>query len=173
MALLCLLLTLPPVLVLGETDRVLFGLRYSSEGLWIAGAIALRMLIVFSAVQGFTSTVDCTALAGVLERAGLRGLGFALGVALNMLPCLQEAGLNMWQALRMRGGLRRQWLQGLRLLTISVLCQALTRAEEIAIAAEVRGFSPERSRPMPIRAGRYDRWIALGGALLLALAVLS
>ena len=96
-------------------------------------------------------------MAGLLERFGLRGLGFALGVALNLLPSLQTSAVQSWYTLKMRGGLRKQRWRGCRLLVITIITNALKRAEEVSLAAELRAFSPEKSRPFPIQRGSLDR----------------
>ena len=108
------LLALPPVFFLGELDRSLAGVRYSSEGLVNGLQIAVRILVVLLAVDGLTGSVDISSVAGLLERTGLHGLGFSLGVALNLLPSLQQSALNTWRSLWMRGGLRKQRWSGLR-----------------------------------------------------------
>lgn len=123
-----------------------------------------------AAVNGFASAVDIAAVAGLLERFGLQGLGFCLGVAMNLLPALQELATNAWRSLWMRGGLRQRRWRGLQLLLVTVVSNALRRAEEIALAAESRAFTPERSRPMPIQAGQWDLLAtALASLTLLAL----
>ncbi|OGO19313.1 MAG: hypothetical protein A2Z14_01215 [Chloroflexi bacterium RBG_16_48_8] len=152
-----LLLSLPPVFLLGEIDRSIWGLRYSAEGLGVGLQIALRFIVVLIAVNGLTGSVEITAIAGLLERVGLQGLGFSMGVALNLLPSLQQSSINTWHSLWMRGGLRRQRRRGLRLLIFSIVTNALRRAEEIALAAEARAYSPEHSRPLPIAVGNWDR----------------
>jgi energy-coupling factor transporter transmembrane protein EcfT len=50
-------------------------------------------------------------------------------------------------------------------LAVTVIAGALSRAEEIALAAEARAYSPERSRSMPIRIGKWD-WAILGLGLI-------
>jgi energy-coupling factor transporter transmembrane protein EcfT len=159
-------LSLPPIFLVGALDRSLFGIPYSSEGLQQALQIALRMLVVLVSVQGFTSAVDISSIAGLLERAGLRGLGFSFGVALNLLPALLQSAQNAWRSLWMRGGLRRQRWRALRLLMVTVIANALNRAEEIALAAEVRAFSPARARSMPVRVGKWDWGILTLGVLI-------
>ncbi len=166
-----LLLTIPTIFLLGEPDRIWHGITYSSVGLQTGSLVGLRLVVTLLAIDGFTRSVDISTLAGSFERLGLQGLGFAMGVALNLLPGLQEAGWQVWQTMRMRGGLRRQWLRGLKLLSVTVMSIALQRAEEIALAAEARAFSPERSRPMPLRKGRLD-WLALPLGLAVMLGVL-
>jgi energy-coupling factor transporter transmembrane protein EcfT len=153
------LLALPPLLLLGEVDTTVLGLGLRSEGLWAGAQIAARFVVVMVAVDGFTSAVDIAAIAGLLERLGLQGLGFSLGVALNLLPALQQSAQHAWHSLWMRGGLRRQWGRAMRLLVVTVVSNALRRAEEIALAAEARAFSPDCARPMPIQVGRLD-WLA-------------
>ena len=43
---------------------------------------------------------------------------------------------------------------------VTITTSALSRAEEIALAAEVRAFSPEHARSSPVRMMRWD-WLAL------------
>jgi energy-coupling factor transporter transmembrane protein EcfT len=162
------LLALPPVFFLGELDRSLWGIPYSSLGLVSSTQIILRVIIVLVAVDGFTSSVDIASIAGLLERFGLRGLGFSMGVALNLLPSLQTAALNTWHSLWMRGGLRKQRWRGICLLLLTIITNALRRTEEIALAAEGRAFCPEHCRAMPLRAGSLD-WAAVTCAVVLTL----
>lgn len=168
--LMSLLLALPPIFLLGGHDRELWGLSYSSEGLAASAQILVRILVVLVSVNGFTGAVDITCLAGLLERLGLKGLGFTLGVALNLLPSLQHAAVQTWHSLWMRGGLRAQRWRGLRLLLLTIITNALRRTEQIALAAEGRAFDPEQPRPMPLRSGRLDR-LALAGVALLTLGL--
>lgn len=168
-----LILSIPPIFLVGEADRTLYGISYSEEGLFVGIQTALRILVVLVSVQGLTSSVDISSIAGLLERAGLHGLGFSLGVALNLLPALLTSGQNAWRSLWMRGGLRKKRWRALRLLAVTVIANALTRAEEIALAAEVRAFSPVRSRSMPVRVGKWD-WIilTLGISIIIGLVLL-
>jgi len=165
------LLALPPVFFLGDLDRSLWVLPYSSEGLTTSLQILMRVLVVLIAVTGFTNSVDITSIAGLLERLGLRGLGFSIGVALNLLPSLQTAAANTWHSLWMRGGLRSQRWRGIRLLFLTIITNALRRTEEIALAAEGRAFNPEHCRAMPLQKGPLDR-LVVAGAIILAVGIL-
>jgi energy-coupling factor transporter transmembrane protein EcfT len=160
------LLAIPPVFFLGDPDRSLWFIRYSSEGLTSSLQIILRIIVVLVAVDGFTGAVDIASIAGLLERFGLCGLGFSMGVALNLLPSLQSAAINTWHSLWMRGGLRAQRWRGIRLLLLTIITNALRRTEEIALAAEGRAFFPEQTRAMPLRSGSLDRVVAVGAVIL-------
>lgn len=162
------LLALPPVFLVGEIDRSLAGIPYSSEGLLNAAQVALRILVVLVSVQGLTSSIDISSVAGLLERAGLHGLGFSVGVALNLLPALQQSAQNAWRSLWMRGGLRKRRMRSLRLLAVTITAGALSRAEEIALAAEARAFSPARARSLPVKVGKWD-WVILALSVVLIL----
>jgi len=162
------LLALPPIFLVGEIDRSLAGIPYSSQGLLNAAQVALRILVVLVSVQGLTTSIDISSVAGMLERLGLHGLGFSVGVALNLLPALQHSAQNAWRSLWMRGGLRKHRLRSLRLLAVTVIAGALSRAEEIALAAEARAFLPERARGLPVRVGKWD-WVILALSLALIL----
>ena len=162
------LLALPPLFFLGDLDRSLWFIRYSSEGLTGSLQIILRVIVVLVAVDGFTSAVDIASIAGLLERFGLRGLGFSMGVALNLLPSLRTAAMNTWHSLWMRGGLRAQRWRGIRLLLLTIITNVLRRTEEIALAAEGRAFCLEQSRALPLRAGSLD-WAVVSAVTVLTL----
>jgi energy-coupling factor transporter transmembrane protein EcfT len=170
--LLCAVLILPFVFWMGPLDRTFLGVAYSSQGAETAFHAFLRMMVIFIAVSIFTAAVEISALAGVFEKLGLHGLGFSLGVALNLLPGLQQSALTTWRVLQMRGGLRHQRWQGLRLMILTVITQALARAEEIALAAEVRAFTPERAQAYPITHGHLDGLIITASVLAVAAAVI-
>jgi len=125
-------------------------------------------VVILLAVEGLSRSVSIPEIAGLLERTGLRGLGFSVGVAVNLLPALQQSARNAWYSMRMRGGLRRNRWRGVQLLVVTIISNALRRAEEIALAAEARAFSPEHPRKQPLRRGRGD-----GVILVIALLIWS
>lgn len=160
-----LILMLPPVFMMGEADGALLGLSYSSEGLLAGLQAGVRFWVVLLAVFGFTQSVDISSIAGTFEKFGLQGLGFSVGVALNLVPSLRDAAVKSWYSLKMRGGFRKQWLRGIQLYFVVVMTNALRQAEEIALAAESRAFSPEKSRPMSILHNKKD-WMVCSTCLI-------
>ncbi len=167
------LLSVPPIFLSGEIDRHVWVIPYASQGLLNAMQIALRIVVVLVSVQGLTSSVDISSLAGLLERAGLHGLGFSFGIAVNLLASLQQSAQNAWRSLWMRGGLRKKRWRAIRLLAVTILANALKEAEEIALAAEGRAFSPARARSLPIKTSNWD-WpvAALSVMAILGLALI-
>ena len=154
------LLIIPPLFFLGSRSSHLGPISYSAEGLHASASMALRFFIILWAVEGLTRSLEIVELAALFERAGLKGLGFSLGVAMNLLPALQRSSLNAWQALKMRGGWRRQRARTAGLLAMTIISGALRRAEEIALAAEARAFSPQQLHPRPIPWQPGDKWMA-------------
>ncbi len=151
-----------------EPDILFLGVPLAGITLLNAVHMTLRAAVILLAADGFSASVDISEVAGMLERGGLRGLGFSLGVASNLLPDLRRSSTAAWHSLRMRGGLRgRRSLRGLQLMLLAVMSNSLRHAEEIVLAAEVRAFQPENSRSIPIRVGRLDGWMALTAALSL------
>ena len=140
----------------GKPDARLWGVAYSQAGLLSGLQMALRAVCIFLALSGFSSAMDVSVLAGLIERLGLHGLGFSIGVAMNILPGLQRSAANTWHSLWMRGGLRRQRRRALRFFMTTLLANALRQAEEIALAAESRAYTPERSRVIPLQRGAFD-----------------
>ncbi len=155
------LIMVPNLLWVGELDTSVMGVSFSTSGFITGMQMILRAMVVIVAVDGFSSSVNITEVAGLFERAGLPGLGFSMGVAVNMLPALRRSSQCTWQSLSMRGGLRHQWWRGIRLLLVTIVASALRRAEEIALSAEVRAYSPGSSRPQPITRGLYDLLIII------------
>jgi energy-coupling factor transporter transmembrane protein EcfT len=154
----------------GEPDMAIWGLRLSSADIISGLQMVLRAIVILMAADGLANSIDIGEVAGLFEKFGLSGLGFSMGVAVNLLPNIREGALNAWRALRMRGGLRAQWWRGLQLFSLTVLTNALRRSEDIVLAAETRAFSPERARALPLRIGRLDwLFVALGAMSLLLL----
>ena len=154
----------------GEHELDSRGTGFPSEGFITGVRMVLRALMVLLAVSGLSGAVDIGQLAGLFERIGFRGLGFSLGVAINLLPSLSHSFLTAWQSIRMRGGLRERRWRAMKLLLITVIGNALRRSREIALAAEARAFRPDRIRPLALKKGSLDAWI-VGLGLLSGLAI--
>ena len=130
-------------LVLSST--FLGGAPSRAEGLALGAQMALRALSMVVAVTGFAAAVSISDLSGLLEGIGCKGLGFALGVAFNMLPVVQEIATTTYYALRLRGGFRRARLQAARALLVTIVVNSLRHADDIVSAAEARAFSVEKA----------------------------
>jgi energy-coupling factor transporter transmembrane protein EcfT len=146
---------LSPFLI-GEKDTSLLGVSLSSQGFWAGLWMALRALSVALAVGGFAYAVSVDKMARLFEVAGLKGLGFAVGVAFNLLPTLEETARNAYEAMRLRGGFQRERLQTLKMLLITVIVNSLRRGDEVVEAAEARAFRPDGPRQEPLPLGRVD-----------------
>ena len=151
----------------GNVDMRPLGIPLSTANLVAGLQMTLCAVLILVAADSLSATVDITEVAGLLERLGLHGLGFSIGVATNLLPNLRQSSSDAWHSLRMRGGLRARWLRGLQYLLITILANALRHSEEIVLAAEARAFTPEKSRTTPIRIGRLDWWLIPIGVLSL------
>lgn len=152
-------------------DWVVLGLPLSSMAVLNGIQMTLRAAVILLAADGLSSSVDIIEVAGLLERGGLRGLGFSIGVAANLLPDLRQSGMHAWHSLRMRGGFRAEWWRGIQLLVVTIISNALRHAEQIVVAAEARAFRPELSRSSPLRVGALDGWLVIGLFILGVLAV--
>lgn len=104
-----------------------------------------RAVIMIVAVLGLVSTVPIDRIGSVLERVGLHGLGFAVGVAFNLLPLIERSLVTSWYAMRLRAGLRRP-VTAARLLLVAAVTSSLRCADEVVLAAEARAFDPRATR---------------------------
>jgi energy-coupling factor transporter transmembrane protein EcfT len=163
-------LLLSPLLI-GEKDIVLGGVSISEEGFWAGLWMTLRALAITVAMGTFASAVSVPQMAQLFERLRLKGLGFALGVATNMLPTIQETMVTTYHALRLRGGFRRPRLETVRLFLVAIIAASLRRGDDIVSAAEARAFDPTRSQSPALRVARADlallSVLAVAGLLLL------
>ena len=160
-------LIIPNLIWLGAPGYEFFGIPFSLVGLRNGVIMSLRAVTIILAADAFANSVDVTEIASLVDRLGVKGIGFSLGVAVNMLPTIKQTSYNAWHSLRMRGGFRKKRYQALKLLLVTILANALGRADDIAIAAESRAFSPERIPHLKIVGSVLDRWI-----LVLAIASL-
>lgn len=133
--------------LIGERDLQVWSLALSSSGLTLGLQMTIRAITILLAVQTLTAAVSPSAVASVLERVGFKGLGFALGVAVNALPTVQRNFQDALTALRLRGGFRRRRLYALRLLLLTTIVNSVRHAEDIVAAAEARGFRVDQRRP--------------------------
>ena len=161
-------------LVLGEPDLYLWRLHLSQEGFWAGLWMVSRALSIALAAMVFAQAVSVSQMAGLLEGMRLKGLGFSLGVATNMLPTIQETIQTSYQAMRLRGGFRSHRLRTVKLLLVTVIAGSLRRGDDIVSAAEARAFDPARQHGPSISLTQVDLALAawfgvLAVALLLAL----
>lgn len=136
-------------------------------------AMAARAVAILIAVDTLATSVSVGELAALLEGLGLKGLGFSVGVAFNLLPTLRQTAASAWAALRLRGGPGRQPAVAMRRLALTILALTLERAQGIVDAAESRGFSPTRPLAERPRWQRQDLLLALSLAAWAAVLALS
>ena len=158
-------------LFIGDKDFSLLGLGFSRQGFWIGLGMALRGVVIMLAMTTFSNAVSVVEITHLFEAAGLKGLGFALGTAFNMLSTIQETIDSVYQAIRLRGGFRRERLATLKTLAMTVVINCLRHGDEIVDAAQARAFNPKRHRaelPSPTVAD-----LALGIAMLSGVWILT
>lgn len=132
-------------LALGEQrDLVVGGVALSSAGLGLGLQMAARATVILLAMGVFTRQASVSDLAAPLARLGAGELGFVLGLALNLLPVIQQTAANALAAMRLRGGFRRHRWRALRLLLVTLLVNALRYGDDVVCAAEARGFQGAR-----------------------------
>jgi energy-coupling factor transporter transmembrane protein EcfT len=148
-------------LVLGEKDLAWGWLRLSRAGFWMGLWMALRALCLTVAFSVALSALSVSEMARLFETVGLKGLGFALGVALNLLPTLQENATAAYYTLHLRGGFRRRPCQALKLFLITVIANALRHSDDVVNAAAARAFEPTVRRGEPVRFQRADGLLAV------------
>lgn len=160
-------------LLIGQRDLRLWGLWLSPEGFWAGLWMAARALSIALAAAVFTSSVSVSQMAQLFEGWRLKGLGFALGVATNVLPAIEETMATSYQAMRLRGGFRTRKLRTLKLLLVGLIAGSLRRGDDIVSAAESRAFDPDRPLGPSISPTRADLALAAGCGVLVVILLLA
>lgn len=139
----------------------------SWAGLFTGLEMAVRALAVMLAFSLGLSSLSLSDLMGIFERLRLRGLGFALGVATNLLETLQEMARVSFETIKLRGGLRRP-LVALRLFLVTLISNTLRYGDQVVHAASLRAFDPQRGGGEPLSVQHADLWliVALTGLSL-------
>ncbi|WP_068505009.1 energy-coupling factor transporter transmembrane component T family protein [Paenibacillus kribbensis] len=124
----------------------------TTEGLDIAGALTLRIFVLFLTSYIYLSTTDPRDFVQALNlrlRVPYR-FAFGISVALTFLPLLEEEGHTIMAARRVRGqepprGLRNRlaYWSG---YAAAVLVNAVRRVQQTALAMEGKGFGAYADR---------------------------
>jgi len=122
-----------------------------SLGLEMAGR-ALTLMLAFSLGLSSLSLSD---LVAIFDGLHLRGLGFALGVAMNLLSTLRDMARATFETIKLRGGLRRP-IVALRLFLVTLVSNTLRYGDRVVQAASVRAFDPQRGRGKGLSPQRAD-----------------
>jgi len=142
------------------------GVSLGWSGLWAGLEMAGRALTLTLAFSLGLSALSLSDLMALFDRLRLRGLGFALGVAMNLLQTLEEMATVTFQTIRLRGGLARP-IVALRLFLVTLVSNTLRYGDQIVDAAAVRAFDPNSDGFS--RGGATTRSRTADGVLLLAL----
>ncbi len=149
------------------------------EGLSLAVRGTLKLYSTVLLLLQFTMWTHPTDLAQALQKAGLPyRYAMLIGLALRFFPVLEEELGSVFEAQEARGmEFRGPLRKGLALAPIIVpLClRTLRRANEVALAMELRGygFRPHRTylRTIAYRPADYVMTVALAIALAVCLGV--
>ncbi len=155
---------------LDPPDRWIGGIGWSGAGLVQGAWMAARALALLAGTAAAAGGMSVSGWAGLLGAWGLPGLGFALGVAFNLLPTLRELGESAYHSIRLRGGLRRPGL-ALRLFLLALVANGVRYGDEVVKAATSRAFDPSRPAGPAPRLEPADGWL-LGLLLLGTVGVL-
>ncbi|MGO8748124.1 MAG: energy-coupling factor transporter transmembrane component T family protein [Thermoguttaceae bacterium] len=160
-----------------ELLQLMPGLSLCREGVVYGAVVSLRLLSVMSA--GVLAILATHASEMILALTKLRvphWFAFMLTLALRFLPETVEQGKRILVAQQLRGagrsGFTSVWHR-FRFLVVPLLGASLRSARQVALAAEVRAYSPQRVPSEDLRLSLVD-WVLLGCfTLLTALGVVA
>jgi energy-coupling factor transport system permease protein len=144
------------------------------EGLIQAMYVACRLTMIIIAASLFTLSTPVLSAAQAVERllkplsylkVPTAEIGIMLALALRFIPIVLEEGerLNMAQMARGRGqGRPTLWgrARDLLALLVPVLANTMKRADNIALAMELRGYEPRSARTSLVNVAMSGReWV--------------
>lgn len=155
--------TLLSAFLLGDKTRTLWFISYSPEGLLAGLEMATRALMVLTGTRFLTNHLSPVALTAVLEKR-FTGLGFALGIAFNIISELTK---RLWEIAicfnQRRNG--RIALSDFKRFLLAVFIDVLNAADELAVAARLRGLTQQVPK-FPLHKSRFDS-VVLGVCLVI------
>jgi energy-coupling factor transporter transmembrane protein EcfT len=160
-------------LFLGEgADLAIGPFQVSRDGLAMGLEMAGRALTITLAFGIGVASLSLSDLVALFDRLRLRGLGFAVGLAMNLLGTLRDMTTATLQTIRLRGGLRRP-LVALRLFLITTVANTLRYGDEVMNAAATRAFDPSQGQAarVPLRASDLLAAVLLAGYSLALVAL--
>ena len=133
------------------------GLTYGVlQSLRLCSALLLSMIIVMT-------TYPSDMILG-LERIGVpEKVGFVVTVSIRFLPAIMEEAKRIMTAQKLRGISGKGFSGGLRVMRYllpPLIIDSLRQARRIALAAEVRAYTGERTHVRTLKFARTD-WIAV------------
>ena len=139
----------------GESNVALGPLSISREGFVMGLEMAGRALDLTLAIGLGAASLSLSDVVGIFDHLGLRGLGFAVAVAMNLLVTLREMATAALQTIWLRGGARRPW-KALQLFLVTTIANTLRYGDEVVNAAAVRAFDPHARRGATLSLHRAD-----------------
>ncbi|MGH7856856.1 MAG: energy-coupling factor transporter transmembrane component T family protein, partial [Candidatus Binatia bacterium] len=161
----------------GEPVPGLGRIGVTSEGMRYAAGMALKLETFLASSILFLSITRVEEFTAALRGLGLPGrVSFAIALSFRLVPLFLASALVVVDAQKARGlefsrGTLTERLRRYVPIVVPVFMAALRRADSMAMALEVRGFSSDRPRTIYARArfGAID-WLA-ASALLATAAV--
>jgi energy-coupling factor transport system permease protein len=134
--------------------------------------VSLRLLSVLSAGALVAFTTYPSDLILALNKLRVpHSFAFMLTLALRFLPETVEQGKRILVAQQLRGAGGKgpaSAARRFRLLVVPLLAASLRSARQVALAAEVRAYSPRRVPSKDLRFSSVD-WAIMAGLVLLAI----
>jgi len=151
------------------------GLSLSREGVFYGAVVALRLVAVLAAGSLVVVTTHPSEMILALTKLRVpHWFAFMLTLALRFLPETVEQGKRILVAQQLRGAASRGILSApkrFRLLIVPLLAASLRGARQIAMAAEVRGYSSQRVPARDLRFSRADWGVLIGLVVLVVLGL--
>ena len=158
-----------------ELLTVVPGLSLCREGLIYGAVVSLRLLSVMAAgtLVVFTTYPSDLILAMTKLRVP-HSFAFMLTLALRFLPETVEQGKRILVAQQLRGAGGKGYVSAVgrfRFLVVPLLAMSLRSARQVALAAEVRAYSANRTPSKDLRFTIADRTVMAGLVLLTVVGV--
>jgi energy-coupling factor transporter transmembrane protein EcfT len=144
--------------LIGQPDARWGWLRFSRDGLAAGLEMAGRAAALTLAIGLGMGSLSLSDVVALFDRVGLRGMGFATALAMNLLDTLRETAAVTLQTIWLRGGMRRPWT-ALRLFLITTIANTLRYGDEVVGAASLRAFDPDGGPRARVPLRRADLWI--------------
>ena len=171
----------------GEVLFQIWKIRVTKEGIYIAAAMAVRLVFLIMGSSLMTLTTTPNDLTDGLEkslgflkviRIPVHEISMMMSIALRFIPTLIEETQRIMKAQASRGvdlenGTIKEKISAILSLLVPLLVSAWDRAVQLADAMEARGYVPgkQRTRYKKLKMQSCDFALLFGGLLLLVMMI--
>lgn len=126
--------------LIGKKDTEVLGIWISSYGMKEGFNLGLRAIILIFATKLISKKIRVEELICYFDRFKLVGLGFSIGIGLNIISAITDCVEHTYYSAKQKGCFRRNIVFNFKLMFIRTMLNIVSLAEDVVQAAKFKGY---------------------------------